>query len=65
VRGPTGVGGAASGATVFSYGNSSLRLGIAQLRPKQGLVVHRAGDGWSRSVYTVTAGIPVTPAVPS
>ena len=56
--GPTGVGGAAVGATVFSYGNSSLRLGITQLSPKQGLVVQVAGGGWSRSVYTVTPGIP-------
>ena len=56
--GPTGVGGAATGATVFSYGNSSLRLGIAQLRPKQGIVVQIAGGGWSRTVYTVTPGIP-------
>ena len=56
--GPTGVGGAAVGATVYSYGNSSLRLGVTQLSPKQGLVVQIAGGGWSRSVYTVTPGIP-------
>jgi hypothetical protein len=56
--GPTGVGTAAVGGSVFSYGNSSLRLGVAQLSPKQGLVVQVAGNGWSRSVYTVTPGIP-------
>ena len=56
--GPTGVGGAAVGATVFSYGNSSLRGGITLLSPKQGVVVEVAGGGWSRSVYTVTPGVP-------
>ena len=56
--GPTGVGSAGVGAGVFSYGNSSLRLGITLLSPKQGLVVEVAGGGWSRSVYTVTPGIP-------
>jgi hypothetical protein len=56
--GPTGVGGAAVGATVYSYGNSSLRLGVTQLSPKQGVVVLIAGGGWSRTVYTVTPGIP-------
>jgi hypothetical protein len=56
--GPTGVGGAAVGGTVYSYGNSSLRQGITLLSPKQGLVVQLAGGGWSRTVYTVTPGIP-------
>jgi len=56
--GPTSVGGAAVGGTVYSYGNSSLRLGITLLSPKQGLVVQRAGGGWSRTVYTVTPGVP-------
>ncbi len=58
--GPTGVGGSSAmlGDTVFSYGNSSLRLGIPQLRPKQGVVVQGEGNGWSRTVYTVTPGVP-------
>jgi hypothetical protein len=57
--GPTGVGGAsATGADVFSYGNSSLRAGVTQLSPKQGKVVSTEGNGWSRTVYTVTPGIP-------
>ena len=57
--GPTGLGGpTARRATVFSWGNSSLRGGLRALSPKQGLVVGTNGDGWSRSVYTVTPGIP-------
>ena len=57
--GPTGLGGAsATGDTVFSYGNSSLRAGIPQLRPKQGIVTGMEGNGWSRNVYTLTPGIP-------
>jgi hypothetical protein len=56
--GPTGVGTAAVGETVYSYGNSSLRGGVAQLRPKQGVVVERPGNGWSYTVFTATPGVP-------
>jgi Trypsin-like peptidase domain len=56
--GPTGVGGAAEGETVYSYGNSELRGGITKLSPKQGIVVSIDGNGWSRTVYTVTPGVP-------
>jgi hypothetical protein len=56
--GPTGVGEAANGSTVYSYGNSSLRAGVRQLSPKQGTVVSSEGNGWSRTVYTVTPGVP-------
>ena len=57
--GPTGVGAPDDNrVTVFSWGNSSLRGGLRALSPKQGLVVGKAGDGWSRNVYTVTPGIP-------
>jgi hypothetical protein len=57
--GPVGLGGpSATGDTVYSYGNSSLRLGIRQLSPKQGIVVETVGNGWSRTVYTATPGIP-------
>jgi len=56
--GPTGVGGAADGSTVYSYGNSSLRGGVTTLSPKQGTVVATEGNGWSRTVYTVTPGVP-------
>ena len=38
------------GDTVFTYGNSSLRVGITQLRPKQGIVIQSVGDGWWRTV---------------
>jgi hypothetical protein len=57
--GPTGVGGAsATGDDVYSYGNSSLRFGVTLLSPKKGIVVQTEGNGWSRTVYTVTPGIP-------
>ena len=58
--GPTGLGGssAATGDSVYSFGNSSLRGGVSQLGPKQGIVVQGQGNGWSRSVYTATPGIP-------
>jgi len=56
--GPTGVGGAADGSTVYTYGNSSLRGGVTTLSPKQGTVIGHSDGGWSRDVYTVTPGIP-------
>jgi hypothetical protein len=56
--GPTGVGGAADGSTVYSYGNSSLRGGAATLSPKQGSVVSTTPGGWSRTVYTASPGVP-------
>ncbi len=57
--GPGGLGTAApSGSTVHGYGNSSLRLGIPQLSPKTGISLGETGGGWTRSVYTVTPGIP-------
>lgn len=57
--GPIGVGGTSADLSdVYSYGNSSLRGGITQLSPKQGKVISTDGNGWSRSVYTVTPGIP-------
>jgi hypothetical protein len=52
--GPTGGGEAADGSTVYSYGNSSLRGGVTKLSPKQGTVVATEGNGWSRTVYTVS-----------
>jgi hypothetical protein len=57
--GPTGtasLGG--TGSTVYTYGNSSLRGGVATLSPKQGTVVSRTPGGWSTTVYTATPGIP-------
>ena len=58
--GPTSVAPAPTnlGASVYSYGNSSLRAGVSQLSPKQGVVVQNQGNGWSRNIYTVTPGIP-------
>ena len=57
--GPTGIGSAGGlGATVYSYGNSSLRGGVTKLSPKQGVVAQNAGGGWSHTVYTATPGIP-------
>jgi hypothetical protein len=57
--GPTGlVGTTATGDKVLSYGNSSLRLGIETLSPKEGLSLGATGGGWSHEVYTVTPGVP-------
>ena len=58
--GPTSLGSSAArlGDTVFTYGNSSLRGGVMQLRPKRGTVVDSEGKGWSRTVYTATPGVP-------
>jgi hypothetical protein len=57
--GPTGTTGTvAQGDKVLSYGNSSLRLGITQLSPKEGLSLGQSGGGWTHQVYTVTPGIP-------
>jgi hypothetical protein len=57
--GPTGtVGTTSQGDKVLSYGNSSLRLGISQLSPKEGVSLGQVGGGWSHEVYTVTPGIP-------
>ena len=48
----------AQGENVFSYGNSSLRGGVEQLSPKQGVSLGATAEGWSHPVYTVTPGIP-------
>jgi len=57
--GPTGVAtSTALGDKVLSYGNSSLRLGITELSPKEGASLGTTGNGWSHEVYTVTPGIP-------
>lgn len=57
--GPTGVGKVGGrGSTVFSYGNSELRGGIAKLSPKEGIVIQSEGGGWSHVVTTVTPGVP-------
>ena len=57
--GPTGVTDTvANGSDVLSYGNSSLRLGIEALSPKQGKQLAQDRGGWNHHVLTVTAGIP-------
>ena len=58
--GPTGLADPPSnlGATVFTYGNSSLRGGVTKLSPKQGVTVQQTPSGWSTDVYTLTPGIP-------
>jgi hypothetical protein len=57
--GPTGVGSwGGTGSTVYTYGNSELRGGVAALSPKQGAVLQGTESGWSHDVYTVTPGIP-------
>jgi hypothetical protein len=58
--GPTGIDtdGTALLDQVYSYGNSSLRLGITLLSPKRGVSLGDAGNGWSDNVYTLTPGTP-------
>jgi hypothetical protein len=57
--GPTAVGGAtAEGDDIYTYGNSSLRLGFTPLSPKIGYSLGTTPQGWSHTVYTVTPGIP-------
>jgi hypothetical protein len=56
--GPTGIGTAAAGENVYTYGNSSLRGGVTTLSPKQGKVIGVNGAGWSYDVYTASPGIP-------
>jgi hypothetical protein len=57
--GPTGTATTtAQGDKVLSYGNSSLRLGITQLSPKEGISLGASGGGWTHEVYTVSPGIP-------
>ena len=57
--GPTGVTDTTTqGAKVLSYGNSSLRGGVTQLSPKEGVSLGQSGGGWTHSVLTVSPGIP-------
>ncbi|HEY1273827.1 MAG TPA: hypothetical protein VGF25_02905 [Thermoleophilaceae bacterium] len=57
--GPTGITSTVPDTDkVLSYGNSSLRLGIRQLSPKEGVQIGSEGNGWSHQVLTVSPGIP-------
>ena len=50
--------GTATGDTVYTYGNSSLRFGVSQTSPKTGTSLGSCCSGWSHDVYTATPGIP-------
>jgi hypothetical protein len=51
--GPTGLASSvADQSKVLSYGNSSLRAGITQLSPKEGVKLLTDGNGWSHDVLT-------------
>jgi hypothetical protein len=57
--GPVALGGSTRvGSKVYSYGNSSLRLGLELLSPKVGVSLGDGGGGWTHSVLTLTPGIP-------
>jgi hypothetical protein len=58
--GPTGLNtsGVPALEDVYSYGNSSLRLGVTLLSPKTGVSLGTTGGGWAHPVYTVSPGIP-------
>jgi hypothetical protein len=58
--GPSGINrtGTQAGDAVYSYGNSSLRLGLQNLSPKRGYSLGTDSGGWNHSVYTLTPGIP-------
>src|SRR5215207_6441547 len=56
--GPKGMGTAPDNSQVYTYGNSDLRLGIALLSPKNGILIETSPGGWSHTVYTLTPGIP-------
>ena len=60
--GPTGIdtNGTDFGDRVYTYGNSSLRAGIAVLAPHTGASLgdDPADEGWSHPLYTVTPGVP-------
>lgn len=57
--GPTGLAATTgAGEQVYSYGSSSLRLGLDVLSPKVGLSLGPSPGGWSHTVYALTPGIP-------
>lgn len=58
--GPEGIDtdGAPVGSDVYTYGNSSLRLGIEELSPHVGTSLGTSADGWTTAVYTASPGIP-------
>lgn len=58
--GPAGIDpdGTTFGESVYTYGNSSLRLGLTQLSPHVGTSLGTSGGGWTHSIYTITPGLP-------
>lgn len=57
--GPTGIDGTTvTGEKVLSYGNSSLRLRLHALSPKEGISLGQGAGGWTHDVLTVTPGVP-------
>lgn len=58
--GPRGLNmtGLPSGTDVYTYGDSSLRLGISALSPKWGQSLGSDRGGWSHQVYTASPGVP-------
>lgn len=57
--GPVAIGDATStGESNYSFGNSSLRRGVEQLSPKQGVTAAMTNDDWTHVVYAVSPGIP-------
>lgn len=57
--GPTGLnrGPLQNGASVYTYGSSSLRLGTTLLSPKSGSSNGTTSGGWSHPVYTISPSI--------
>jgi hypothetical protein len=60
--GPVGINtiGTAAGDTVYAYGNSSLRGGLTELSPQQGVSNgdDSAAGGWSHTLTSPTPGVP-------
>src|SRR3954453_20692206 len=58
--GPVGLNttGTTAGDSVYSYGNSIIRLGITALSPKIGTSNGDDGNGWTHTVTTASPGIP-------
>lgn len=46
------------GSAVYAYGNSGLRQGIEEFKPKYGRMLETGGSGWAHQHYQVTPGIP-------
>ncbi len=60
--GPTGIDtdGTVAGDNLYTYGNSSLRAGVSELSPHQGVSLgdDPADGGWTHPLYSVTPGVP-------